>query len=469
MYAPESPYTVYCRDCWWSDKWNALDYGRDFDFTRPFFEQFDELSKAVPKCNLLIFNSLENCDYCNYQNDSRNCYLTFGSGFMEDCMYTDWVYYAKNTIDCSFCQNSEMDYMNVDCSKTYHCGFCRLCRICNGCIHCFDLRNCKNCFGCVGLRGKEFHIFNKPYSKEEYEKKVRELKRPENINLVAEEYSKLKMAHPHIYSQLINCENCTGNDIENSKNCRQCFDVKDSEDCVYNYDAIQNKDVMDTSRTGLIELGYECSCGGFYQHVRSICGGAHVSFSDYCFECMNSKYIFGCVGVNHQDYVILNKKYLKEEYEKIVPKIIEHMKRAGEWGEFFPAHFSPFPYNNSVAYDFFPLTEKMCGTKGLAWHETEHVGIESKTKNIVENIVTCEITGKKFRITDQELRFYRDENLPLPTKCPNQRYRERLTLKNPRRLFSRACAKCGAGIRTTYAPDRPEKVYCETCYLETVY
>jgi len=29
--------------------------------------------------------------------------------------------------------------------------------------------NCKNCFGCTCLRGKEYCIFNKQYTREEYE------------------------------------------------------------------------------------------------------------------------------------------------------------------------------------------------------------------------------------------------------------------------------------------------------------
>ena len=35
--------------------------------------------------------------------------------------------------------------------------------------------------------------------------------------------------------------------------------------------------------------------------------------------------IFGCVGVQNKQYCILNKQYTKEEYEALVPKIIEHM------------------------------------------------------------------------------------------------------------------------------------------------
>lgn len=31
---------------------------------------------------------------------------------------------------------------------------------------------CRNCFGCVGLRDKEYCIFNKQYSPDDYEKNV---------------------------------------------------------------------------------------------------------------------------------------------------------------------------------------------------------------------------------------------------------------------------------------------------------
>lgn len=41
--------------------------------------------------------------------------------------------------------------------------------------------------------------------------------------------------------------------------------------------------------------------------------------------------------------------------------------------------------------------------------------------------------------------------------------------RNPHKLFSRTCAKCGKSIQTTYSPERPEVVYCEQCYLAAVY
>lgn len=38
--SPDKPYTVYDQPYWWSVAWDAADYGREYDFSRPFFEQF---------------------------------------------------------------------------------------------------------------------------------------------------------------------------------------------------------------------------------------------------------------------------------------------------------------------------------------------------------------------------------------------------------------------------------------------
>ena len=53
MYSADKPFSVYCPECWWSDKWDSLRYGRDYDFSRPFFEQFKELMLRVPRMSLI--------------------------------------------------------------------------------------------------------------------------------------------------------------------------------------------------------------------------------------------------------------------------------------------------------------------------------------------------------------------------------------------------------------------------------
>ncbi len=49
-------------------------------------------------------------------------------------------------------------------------------------------------------------------------------------------------------------------------------------------------------------------------------------------------------------------------------KIIAHMKRTGEWGEFFPATRSLFAYNETVAQDYFLLDEDEVIRRGLQWY-----------------------------------------------------------------------------------------------------
>lgn len=45
---PESPYKIFDLKYWWSDKWGGEGYGRDFDFSKPFFKQFQKLNLLVP-------------------------------------------------------------------------------------------------------------------------------------------------------------------------------------------------------------------------------------------------------------------------------------------------------------------------------------------------------------------------------------------------------------------------------------
>ena len=75
---------------------------------------------------------------------------------------------------------------------------------------------------------------------------------------------------------------------------------------------------------------------------------------------------------------------------------------------------------------------------------------------------------KAFKITKQELDFYRNMKTPLPRECPNTRHFNRLQKRNPVKLWSRQCAKCKTSIQTGYSPDRPEIIYCEQCYQQEV-
>jgi hypothetical protein len=183
-------------------------------------------------------------------------------------------------------------------------------------------------------------------------------------------------------------------------------------------------------------------------------------------------------------YCIFNKQYSKEEYEKIVPTIIEHMISTGEWGEFFPIELSPFGYNETVAPEYFPLTKDQITTKNWKWCDQEdvipNVSKSIPSKNLPDSIndipedilnwaVVCGETGRPFKIIKQELEFYRKMELPVPHFHPEERQRKRMVHRGDRKFWTRNCDKCQKEITSTWSPERPEMVYCEQCYLETMY
>src|SRR5688572_23085936 len=56
IYAQGKPYKVYDQDEWWSDRWQEEEYGRPFDFSKTFTEQFAALNSEVPHMSLFTTN-----------------------------------------------------------------------------------------------------------------------------------------------------------------------------------------------------------------------------------------------------------------------------------------------------------------------------------------------------------------------------------------------------------------------------
>ena len=170
MYKREAPFPVYEHDAWYGDDWDGRDYGRAFDFNRPFFEQFVALRNQVPHLALISYKN-ENCGFCNIVGTSRNCYLLYGSIDCENCYYGN-PFKCKDCCDSLTLRNSELCLEGVDSNRLYHCYRCQNCENSRDLMFCLDVRNSSNCFACVGLNRKQYHILNEPYSKEAYEKKI---------------------------------------------------------------------------------------------------------------------------------------------------------------------------------------------------------------------------------------------------------------------------------------------------------
>ncbi len=385
-----------------------------------------------------------------------------------------------------------------------------------------NCHNCKNCLFSTNLNSKEYYIFNKKVDKNSYDTIIAEIKDFQKLQDYIERFNNLSIISCKKNLEIINSENCLWNYIKNSKNIYYGFDVCDLNNGSYVFDWWWWEDLFDFYEFfDDCKLSYEWQeMGNSYQALfNNYC--YWVSKTIYCLNCYHSSNLFWCVGLKNKSYCILNKQYTKEEYEKLVPKIIEFMSSpqpspegegVREWWEFFTSSLSPFGYNETVAQEYFPIIsppipnpfpprEKgdnsflfsfSLGGKD-AWKadrwtfnwsdyeapfpKVEKIIPASKLpKNIAEIpddilnwAIECEITKKPFRIIKEKLEFYRKYNLPIPRRHPDQRHWDRMKLRNPRKLFARKCDKCWKEIQTTYTPGRPEIVYCQDCYNKEIY
>jgi hypothetical protein len=494
-------FPIYCTDCWFSDNWDALSFGREYDFSKSFFEQWKLLMNESPNINLWGLGNI-NSTYANYTGYSKNIYFS-NATHCEDIMYSRLIDKSKNCVDCYYVTNSEFSYENFNTRKIYRSSFLNNCTDCIDSHFLYDCKNCNNCFMSFGLRNKSYYINNIQYEKDEYIKIVN------NFNLGSflfmnerkDEFYNLIKTKIHKYSNIINSVNVTGDNIVNSKNAHNCFMVEKGENIKYCWRMFGGlKDCFDISGGLSNELCYESSLAAdegylslFFSHSK---GNKNSQLIHLCINCSN---VFGCISLRNKQYCILNKQYTKEEYEELVPKIIKHMSevpyidyigRSYVYGEFFPSELSPFAYNETIAQEYYPLTKEQALEQGYRWKDKEerNYKIDIKSKDIPDKIidVTDDITNKiiecshkdcnhqcteAYKIIPEEYQFYKRMNLPLPRLCPNCRHYERLAQRNPLKLWHRRCMKegCNNEFETSYSPERPEIVYCERCYQNEVY
>lgn len=483
IYSPDKPLTVYCSTCWWSDKWDALSYGRDYDFNKPFFQQIGEILAKVPLLSNTVWNSV-NSEYNSYCTNSKDCYMSTRLGDSENILYSYLPIKSVGCVDCRNITDCQYCYECIDCQNCYNSHFCQQSKTCSDCTFCYDCIGCKNCFGCTGLRNCEYYFFNQKYSKEEYQQKIAEynLGTHKGIQEAKEKFNRELTKKPHRAAYIINSQNAVGDYILESKDIDNCFDVEKTDTASFTWGVEYSKDINHSS---FIYFGENC-----YENM-SNSRSTNILFSAvtiegvfdviYCLNAVNgTNNCFGSVSLKKQKYCILNKQYSKEEYQALMPKILAHMKSTGQLGEFFPISLSPFAYNETVAQEYFPLTKALALAKGYKWKDQDNKeyqpqksqipeDIKSTDENILKEILACTNCGKNYKIVAQELKFHKQAGLAIPHKCPDCRHEARLALRNPRKLWARQCAKCQAQIQTSYSPERPETIYCEKCYLESVY
>lgn len=489
IYSPESPYTVYEHAIRRSDQRDPLTYGREFDPEQSFFAQLGQLLRDVPRINLNGHDSNENSAYVNYIVHSKNTYLCFWWGYNEDVMYANLSLRTKDSCDVSFLFDSDECYEVINCTNTHDLAFAQNCDNCSHGAFLEDCINCHHCILCSWMVNKEYCYLNTQYTKEEFLIKENEFHSSvsKNVDIYKKEFKALSLQVPKRPLHIFQSENCLGDYIYNSKNLVQCFSAWGGEDCKYCDEIVLGaKDSYDAYAIGLnMQLSYEMVTGSMdiYHCLCSFVVRGPTNNIYYCWDMSGCSDCFACIGLKNAQYCIFNKQYAKKEYEKEVSRIITSMQARGERGEFLPSSFSPFCYNETLAMDHFPLTKQEALKQWFKRSDYESPvpqaekmlaadqlpDIHEVTDEILQQAIICEVTGKPFRVIKQELEFYRRHGLPLPRRHPDQRHKDRMSQRNPRKLFNRSCMKCWVDIKTSYSTERKEIVYCESCYNKEIY
>jgi len=497
MFHEDKKQIVYCSKCWWADDWDGTEFGIDYDPNRPFLEQLMELQKRTP-CMALdtLYSSLVNTTYTNFSSHLKNSYALFFADYTENAYYSEFLNGLNDSSDCHRIRESELCYGNVGMFKCSRTAFSEECDNCVSVLFSKNCAGCTDCFGCMNLRNKSYCIWNKQYSKEDYFAFLSsiDLSSHEQCEKYKNEARAFWLKHPvrSFYGNGLNV-NVSGDYIYESKNTHDAYLVTSAEDSRY----VQMLSVGSTKDA----YDYTCWGGGVERVYDSLIaghGGYNIRFSmgsypnalnnEYCYYASSCKNIFGCTNLKKKDHCILNKQYSKEEYEKLREEIIKSMHalpfidplgRTYAYGEMLPLEMSSFGYNETIANDYFPLTKEQALGNGLEWFESAQNQYNPTIKaadlpdkrgdmaDVTKEIIEC-ACGRCYRIIQGELDVIQKLNLSLPHLCPECRRRERFARVNPPKLYDRTCAKCGKPIQTAYASDRPEIVYCESCYQNEV-
>src|SRR3989344_4923636 len=217
IYSPAKNLKAYDYKFSWSDAWNPMDFGREYDFSKSFFRQFKELREIFPFP--AVSNSrAENSEYCNVNDKSKDCYLISASYENERVLYPNRVAFSKDTSDVYIAFKDELCYEDVVCKDSYRLFYSRDSLGCLDSAFLYNCHNCQNCFASTNLRGKSFQIFNKPYTKEEYFQKIKEfdLGSHKKVQEIRQSFQKILDNSLHRFATLVKTTNVVGDNVSQS-------------------------------------------------------------------------------------------------------------------------------------------------------------------------------------------------------------------------------------------------------------
>lgn len=488
MYNPKSPYKVYCNGCYRGDNWDPKSYAKEYDFSKSFFEQLKELIISVPKNALFSTTGggqTINSDFTSCSGGLKNCYMCFNCTWLEDSAYNRGLTYSKEIFDNYFGIKLDQCYETVNTQLSSRTSHSKNTIGCVDCIYMLNCSGCTNCFGCVNLRNKSNCWFNEQLSAEEYQTRINEVQGSySKMKEYEEKFEIFSLKFPRRDTNNIKVVDVIGDYLSECKNLKYSFEIANGENSKWNFSSREVKDSYGTIGYGIkSELLLEVTSTGYTSHAIG-CWACELSQNiEYCVSCFPSNTnLIGCDSIRNSQYCILNKQYSKEEYEKLREHIIKELTDQNLYGLIMPPELAPFAYNETVAQDNFPMTKEEVEALGFRWEDDVQMtkgketltadeipdNIKDVTDSITNEVLKCAECERNYKIITPELLFYRKMNLPIPRKCFYCRHQNRIKMRGPYKFWKRNCAHCDKDITTNYAPERPEIVYCESCYQKEV-
>ena len=133
---------------------------------------------------------------------------------------------------------------------------------------------------------------------------------------------------------LSNSEGCVGDYIYNCKECLECYDINNMEDCFYyssgNFNSPDkiNCDMDDASGC---ELCYECFSLGYSYNCNFLIESSYCTNCEFGLELEQCKNCFGCVYMRDKQYYILNKPYSRDDYLNEVDTLKNSLKKSRQY------------------------------------------------------------------------------------------------------------------------------------------
>lgn len=161
-----------------------LKYGREYDFSKNFFENFQELFLEIPLSANISQMAGENTEYADTVVAARNAYLSnIVVENCEDVFYTlQAVAGCKNIFNCVQVFNAcENIYFCLAIFHSYNIFYSRFIDTCRDVRFSTNMIGCVECVLCHDLENTSYCIENIQYTKEEYLQKKTEILKQKDL------------------------------------------------------------------------------------------------------------------------------------------------------------------------------------------------------------------------------------------------------------------------------------------------